>query len=214
MSQSSSHLARPTLSREICPGDRFGRYVAVSEVKKRGGRKQWLVRCECGTEKETYQFSLLSGGSQSCGCLKRDKIIARQTTHGMSKTSEFQIWFQMKERCLNPKHPEYVNYGLRGIGVFGDWIESFQCWLSHIGQRPSKKHSLDRIDNSRGYEPGNVRWATQKEQTRNMRRNVIVEHEGKQWCFTDLASHLGINANTARVRMCRGKTPRQALDLD
>ena len=89
--------------------------------------------------------------------------------HGLSKTPEYRCWQQIKERCLNPKHKAYPDYGGRGITIDPVWVQDFEAFYSFVGNRPTAKHSLDRIENSRGYEPGNVRWATMKEQNNNRR---------------------------------------------
>ncbi len=89
--------------------------------------------------------------------------------HGLSNTPEYKCWQQIKARCLSPKHRAYPDYGGRGITIFEEWANDFQSFLSHVGPRPSDRHSLDRIDNSRGYAPGNVHWATSDVQTANQR---------------------------------------------
>lgn len=92
------------------------------------------------------------------------------STHGLSrKVREYKVWTAMKQRCLNPNEKTYPQYGGRGITVYQDWIESFVAWYLYIGQRPSDKHSLERIDNDGNYEPGNIRWATKDIQQHNRR---------------------------------------------
>jgi len=85
------------------------------------------------------------------------------------RTPEYQAWQNMRARCMNAAHPKYARYGGRGITVCPEW-DSFPAFFDHIGPRPSADHSLDRIDNERGYEPGNVRWATRREQQLNRSR--------------------------------------------
>lgn len=89
--------------------------------------------------------------------------------HGLSNTPEYKCWQQIKARCLNPNHRAYADYGGRGITVHETWVNDFVAFLDHVGPRPSRRHSLDRIDNNRGYEPGNVRWASPKRQNNNRR---------------------------------------------
>lgn len=88
----------------------------------------------------------------------------------------YHIWRQMRQRCSNPSRPYYRHYGGRGIRVCDLWEKSFAAFERDMGPRPSPKHSIDRIDNDKGYEPGNCRWATPKEQTRN-RSNVRLNAE-------------------------------------
>lgn len=75
----------------------------------------------------------------------------------------------MKQRCLNPNNNQFHNYGARGITVCDRWLDSFENFYNDMGEPPTSSHSLDRIDNDRGYSPDNCRWATPSEQTYNRR---------------------------------------------
>lgn len=94
-------------------------------------------------------------------------------SHGMSLTPEYHAWSAMKKRCLDAKHPAYRNYGGRGVRIYTPWVTSFEQFLAEVGMRPEGKYSLDRRDNSKGYEPGNVRWSDSFTQNRN-RRGFLV----------------------------------------
>jgi hypothetical protein len=83
---------------------------------------------------------------------------------------EHNIWASARYRCHNPNAASYKHYGGRGITMCDAWRENFSDFFEYLGPRPSKKHSIDRIDNDRGYEPGNVRWATRKMQSKNRRK--------------------------------------------
>ena len=89
-------------------------------------------------------------------------------THGKSGTPEHKSWKLMRSRCLNPRNQDWADYGGRGIAICERWSD-FMCFYDDMGPRPSAKHSLDRIDNSRGYAPDNCRWATNKQQANNRR---------------------------------------------
>jgi hypothetical protein len=98
-------------------------------------------------------------------------------THGMSYQREYGVWATMINRCHNPRVRSYADYGARGIAVCERWRSSFVAFFADMGQRPSAKHSIDRIDNNRGYEPGNCRWATRTEQSRNTRSSRLTESD-------------------------------------
>jgi len=118
----------------------------------------------------------------------------------------------MLERCYNPKHASYGNYGGRGIRVYGPWHTSFLDFLGEVGPKPPGSFSLDRIDNNGDYEPGNIRWADRKEQGRKTRRNHYVTFQGTTRCIAEWAEVLGINVNTLYARfLTMHWTPERAL---
>lgn len=125
-------------------------------------------------------------------------------THGMTKSPEYAAWRNLVARCTNPSNPGWLRYGGRGITVCDAWKGDFNAFFDHVGRRPSRLHSLDRIDNSRGYEPGNVRWVTRKHQQRNMRSNVFLTHNGETRCLADWAEHLGLNRSVVKNRYEKG----------
>ncbi len=94
-----------------------------------------------------------------------------------NKTPEYKAWISMKKRCYNKNHPHYADYGGRGISVHPEWIHDAAAFIEHVGMRPSDKHSINRMDNDRGYEPGNVVWSTQDVQCRNRRNNKLTRDD-------------------------------------
>lgn len=89
--------------------------------------------------------------------------------HNSTNSDEYKIWKGMKQRCNNPNNVAYNNYGGRGIKVCKGWNESFSVFLKDMGLRPSKRHSIDRINVNGDYKPSNCRWTTRREQCRNQR---------------------------------------------
>ncbi len=149
-------------------GSRFGRLLVVGRAPNRGAKRAFHVKCDCGTELNVLRDSLTSGRSRSCGCLKMEL----QTTHGRTGDAIYRAWQNMIGRCENESLPNYPNYGGRGIKVCERW-KVFVNFLEDMGE-PGHGLSIDRIDNSKGYEPGNCRWATPAQQAQNKRSSVIT----------------------------------------
>src|SRR3990167_9691355 len=185
-------------------GQKFGRWKVVSYAGKRGTNPIWNCVCDCGTKKVVLSSSFLSGASVSCGCVRSEQISERLTIHGCSRrgkiTVEYRTWKNIVSRCINPNASKYAEYGGRGIKVCDRWRESFATFLSDVGERPSRKHTIERDDNERDYEPGNVRWATRAEQARNKRNNRWLTFQGTTLCVTDWAKKVGLKYKTLIMR--------------
>lgn len=123
-----------------------------------------------------------------------------------NKSPTYQTWLKMKQRCSDPKNPYFHLYGGRGIVVCDKWVHDFAQFLADVGERPSAKHSLDRINNDAGYEPGNVRWATAAEQSANRRVNVYITIDGVTKHQQAWTREAGLSPATIRERMARGIT--------
>ena len=127
-------------------------------------------------------------------------IVAR---HGCSvkRTPEYCAWVSMKQRCVNPANPSFAYYGGRDIAVCPQWRDSFPQFLSDMGARPSSNHTLERLDNERGYEPGNVAWATRTVQQRNRRTSRKITWNGVTLTLIEWAEKLGIPRTTLNKRL-------------
>lgn len=191
-----------TTHRPMVIGERHGRLVVVELLSGKSCR----VLCNCGSERVVAPGNLRSGATRSCGCLAKEYKGAPKT-HGASRTKLYRVYRGMLQRCNNPNTVHYKNYGGRGITVCARWAESFEAFRSDMGEPPADHLSLDRIDNDRGYEPGNCRWATDKDQARNTRRNVWVEHNGERLLATDWARKLGISRQRFDQRLRAGFPP-------
>ena len=121
--------------------------------------------------------------------------------HGLRHLPEYHIWKAITQRCHNPNSMHFNNYGGRGIAVCERWRASFPAFLGDMGRRPSPKHTIERKDNGRGYEPSNCIWATRTVQARNTRQNHWLTFRGETKCMTDWARHLGISLQTLSWRL-------------
>lgn len=153
-------------------GVRFSRLT----VQERGSPSTWVCLCDCGKTVEVRTAALNNGNTKSCGCLQRDRASESNTTHGHTKgrsnSRTFNSWRGMIERCYNPSHISFPYYGACGVTVAKEW-RTFDAFLKYMGEAPTGR-SIDRIDYTKNYEPGNCRWATKEEQARNKRNNRLV----------------------------------------
>lgn len=171
-------------------GETYGRLTICHEFERRGSDRQYLCRCSCGNEVVVTQFCLRAGKTRSCGCIRRENPNALK--HGYKGTPEYIAWKNMRARCNNPNRPQAEDYGGRGITYAPEW-DDFEVFLAHVGPRPSSKHSIDRIDNNGNYEPGNVRWATSKEQNQNRRDNHYLTHNDETLVVSEWSRRTGID---------------------
>lgn len=181
----------------IRPGDRFGKLVAVEYRGIRSRRAVWLCRCDCGITREMITDNLKR--AKSCGCDRKGN-----RTHGLRKSPEYMVWWAMRSRCHRPSSRGFKDYGGRGITVCDRWRQSFVAFHEDMGPRPSPQHTIERIDNNRGYEPDNCRWATKDEQQHNTRQNRLVTYNGLTLCVAEWAGRLGIKAATLCARLDAG----------
>lgn len=208
-----AHIAR---RRPIESGTVVGLWTVLGEAEARGGDLYMRCRCECGAEHEVMATALRTGKSKSCAECARKMTIAKKrelsAEHG-GVSPEYRAWSRMNERCRSPKAKSYGQYGGRGITVCNEWQGEggFQAFIDHIGPRPSENHSLDRIDNEKGYEPGNVRWATKKQQQRNTRKNRLVTVRGETKCAAAWADESPVSAATIRKRLDMGWSGEDAV---
>ncbi len=132
-------------------------------------------------------------------------------THGLSYEPEYRSWQQMRLRCLDPRHAAYSGYGGRGITVCDRWKDAPTAFFEDMGKKPSPKHELDRIDNDKGYEPGNCRWATRKENDRNRRSNRHLEHGGERLTVAEWSERTGVRRDTIHKRLAGGWSVAETL---
>ena len=190
-------------------GKKFGRLTVVEYAgTNKHNQSMWKCRCDCGSERIVAGRHLVSGHTISCG------KHARYLQHGQRHTKLYSVWLSMKNRCNNTIAHEYSRYGGRGIKVCGEWQSDFQAFYDYVSKLPhfgEKGYSLDRIDNDGNYEPGNVRWATHKEQSNNKSTNVYINYNGETHTLGEWAEITGVNYTTLHSRYKRGKSPEEIL---
>lgn len=196
-------------------GLRFGRWTVLSRAKDyRPGIPAWLCRCDCGKEGVVRAGNLKAGESRSCGCLNRDihaaVCIARNRTHGLSKTPTYRTWQAVVDRCCTKSSSTYAKYGAKGVTICDRWRNDFTAFLADMGERP-KGLTIDRIDNAKGYEPGNCRWATMRTQQNNRTNNSRIVHNGMDLTVTQWAHALGLDRHTIYRRLKMGMSAADAL---
>ncbi len=200
-------------------GQKFGRLtVKACAVKARileGKRLHtlWECVCDCGEICVRKASSLKNETTRSCGCLQREVAGNRSRTHGYTSVPEYDVWLKAVERITDPSATGYHRYGGRGLSMCEAWLASFDVFLQDMGPRPSSKYTLERIDNDKGYEPDNCRWATRKEQSNNMSSNVVLDYNGETKTIAQWCSELGHVYSTIRGRVRRyGWTVVRALE--
>jgi hypothetical protein len=182
-------------------GHVYGRLTVLRLSDRRQGKnKYWHCVCECGVSREVGQGHLRGGHTQSCGCKNIERMRSR---NGASNTGEYRSWRSMVSRCTDSDNVSYANYGAKGVRVCNEWLFDFDYFLKCVGPKPTPTHSLDRIDNKKGYEPGNVRWATKLEQTLNREVTVMVEYLGVLQPLAILARAVGLCPMTAHNRVVK-----------
>jgi hypothetical protein len=191
------------------PGDTFGSWTVLRFSHLSGTADIYDCRCVCGNERKVRKTHMTGGRSTRCmSCNHADN-----RTHGMSKSPEYIIWRAMLARCHRKSAANYPLYGGRGIRVCSAWRGrgGFDAFVSHIGPRPSPAHSIDRIDNSGNYEPGNVRWTTPREQAQNRRSTRYLTIGGACHCVAEWSRRSGTNNQTIHERLKRGWADREAV---
>jgi hypothetical protein len=183
------------ITKEYLIGEKFHHLTVIGKYEGPNSRGKVICECDCGNKNIICRYShLKNGGTKSCGCLAKkvardmmyNTLIPNGKVHGDSRNSEqnyiYSIWVSAKQRCYNPNNKRYSSYGAKGITMHEEWIKNYPLFkeyiLTNLGERPkgktSKKsegYSIDRIDVTKGYEPGNLRWATFIEQANNKHNN-------------------------------------------
>lgn len=205
-------------------GQRFGRWVIIREVERQRGIRMVRCACDCGTESNVSLKNMMSGKSQSCGCLRRRVMSETKVIHGQSgyrgkdRGPLYMTWTDMRRRCYTPTARSFAYYGARGVKVCDRWMHGdgvksgYECFANDMGSKPTPQHSLDRIDVNGDYSAQNCRWATADVQANNKRSNRLVQFRGQRMNIGEAIRLSGIPEWTVYERLARGWTPDDALN--
>ncbi|RWO34739.1 MAG: hypothetical protein EOS10_00090 [Mesorhizobium sp.] len=191
-------------------GERHGRLIvlfrAENKVEPSGAvRAQWRCVCDCGNGVTVTGHAIARGNTKSCGCLNREK----EAKHGQYRNPVYRVWKAMKQRCLNPNHDGFDGYGGRGITVCAEWLK-FENFYRDMGDLPAGM-TLERKDNEKGYEPGNVIWASRLVQANNKRSNVSVTFRDQTHTQAEWGRITGLGKAAIKRRLDAGWPVERAL---
>lgn len=181
-------------------GKVFGKLTVLLEAGRSNDRQRtYVCQCECGTRATVISGNLKKGNTRSCGCDRKkacaDRMRSLNFKHGQTQTKLWRTWRGVLDRTTVVTSAHFKRYGGRGITVCDEW-RHFEVFAKDVGDPTTDSHSLDRIDNSRGYFPGNVRWATAKEQAHNRSNNVWVWNDGQKMIASEVAKKVGVSKST------------------
>lgn len=197
-------------------GRRFTRLLVLDRAENsKSGQPRWKCVCDCGKEKIVLGSCLVKGSTQSCRCLNAELTSVSNSTHGCCRlrgvTREYKAWKKAKERCFNPNNRQYRDYGARGITMCDAWKNDFAVFLKDMGACPSGL-TIDRVLVNGDYQPGNCRWATDKQQARNRRSNLNVVINGVSRCLIEWSEISGVPYHTVYHRLTKlGWDPEMAI---
>jgi hypothetical protein len=188
-------------------GRRIGRLRVVRRapdaISPSASRRMWVCVCDCGTELVIGGTQLLNGQTHSCGCLRREVSRNRSLRHGQSKSKVYQVWRNMRSRCLRPTHRHYLQNGGRGIKVCERW-HVFENFLADMGERPSPRMVILRRDPDGDFTPDNCYWGVLK------KGHPPVGFEGKTQSLLQHAVDHGLPYWTVYSRVHRQGWPLEA----
>ena len=203
--------------------EKYGRLTVLYEVPKSDKpqgvtNRMFVCLCDCGKVTKAISLSdLKRGKTQSCGCLCLERIKEANTKHGDGHSRLNVMWCNMKQRCYNTNMRDYHLYGGRGIKICDEWKDDFSAfrkWAYENGYDPDAKrgeNTLDRIDVNGDYEPSNCRFVSQKTQCNNLRKNLLIEIDGRTQTLKQWSDESGIDEAKIRYRYKHGYTGKDLL---
>lgn len=178
------------IKRKDIAGKKFNKLTAIKFSHMDENYCQfWLFKCDCGNEKIIKMRNVELGTTVSCTC----HIRKLTTKHGYTNNPVFNIWKKIKARCHDSNDQAYAYYGGRGLSMSEEWKDSFDTFVRDMGVRPSKNHSIDRIDNDIGYSKENCKWSTKHEQQMNRRNTIYVDYNGEKVKLFELCEKINVD---------------------
>ena len=196
-------------------GKRFGSLVVINETpQKREGVQgiYWQCQCDCNAVIWANSLELSRGSRRTCGAkIHNQRFLKHGNCTDYTRSNEYSSWLHMRERCLNSQVPDYSEYGAKGITICSRWANDFSAFLKDMGEKPSKHHTLGRIDNSQGYTPSNVRWESPRQQNLNKKNNRLVKINGVTKPLTEWCEIYARSRKTVYTRCRRGWKLEEAI---
>lgn len=195
-------------------GNKYNKLTVLNFEKKELRKNRWRYfykcQCECGKIVVVNRDNIVSGKTKTCGCSRKEVNIK----HNLCHSRIYKIYNDMKKRCYNENSKSYKSYGERGIIICKEWLNDFINFYNwSIKNGYADNLSIDRIDVNGNYEPNNCRWATQKEQANNTRRNRYLTYKGETHTISEWSDIFNLKSGTIRARLAHGYTPEQALEM-
>lgn len=195
-------------AKDVVVGRWYGSLQVLEELPRAKGAlasSLCVCVCVCGHRREITSNSLNETAAKVCRCKVAATNAARLRTHGQCRSKAYSSWLNMKQRCTNPNRPDQKNYVGRELGFCERWVD-FPNFLEDMGEPPDGL-TLERVDNSLGYSPGNCQWANSKQQNRNRRDTLYVEYRGERRKLADLIEESGLSRAKVYLRIHRRKWP-------
>lgn len=206
------------------PGDKYGALTVIKiKYKETGGLDKILCFCgECGATSSPTLSNLRRGMSTRCtNCAKKASSRALKYIPELHRKDSRRLLNRIAAavgRCTDPNHRQFSSYGGRGIGIFGPWLQERSEWLAYLTTLPDWDNPLatiDRIDNDRGYYPGNLRFVTHRKQQNNKRGTVWIDHEGLKLSATEFRERYAPryrNSHTVSRKLREGLSPTEIIE--
>lgn len=189
-------------------GKKFGKLTVISYAFSKDGKRFWKCKCDCGNEIFVYTARLTIGEKTNCGC----DFYRTQTKHNLYKSRIYKIFTSMKQRCYNPKNPEYKNYGLRNIKICDEWLNDrlkFINWAYKNGYKDNL--TIERINVNGNYCPENCKWIKKEDQLKNTTRTKYITINGETHYLSEWIRISGISNSCYHARKHKGYNDEEAI---